>query len=281
MSLEGVPVLPEGMATAQSQRWETLLGLLADRDRLSVSDAARELGVSESTIRRDFDLMEQAQLARRTHGGIIASTIAYGLPIKHNHVSSEIRRIGEAAATLVLERFGPKPTIGVNGGATTTSVVDFLGRATELPPRKGAGLDEPSLTVVSDALNIAMALVLRPQVRIVSLGGVVRSQSFELTGPMATDMLRSLWIECMVLGFEGIDPSFGPTCRDVEEAAVTGTMIQRAESLIAVGASNKIGVRSSARICGIRRVDTLVTDKGITSEQLAALEAAKVEVVAV
>src|SRR5699024_156162 len=56
----------------KSSRWDHVLTLLATTKRLSVTEVSRTLGVSESTVRRDFMEMERAQLARRTHGGIVA-----------------------------------------------------------------------------------------------------------------------------------------------------------------------------------------------------------------
>lgn len=269
---------PNGTGGSQETRWETLLSILANRERLSVAEAAGELGVSESTIRRDFDLMAERQLAKRTHGGIVAASIAYGLPQRYGSVGAPIQNIGRAAAQLVFERFPRNPIVGINGGTTTTTVAEHLGQASEVEP---GSPEEPRLTVVSSALNVSMELVLRPRVRIVAVGGVVRSQSFELTGSMATTMLSGLWLDCLVLGSDALDSLAGVTCVDADEAAVSATMANHAGTIIAVAAANKIGQRSFARICGLKDVDVLVTDKSINADQLQMLRSHKVEVVAV
>lgn len=270
----------EEVGTAQSSRWERLLALLADQERLSVTEAAATLGVSESTIRRDFDQMAKSRLARRTHGGIVAATVAYNLPSRYTHLTPHMERITHAAAQLLLERFPSTATIGINGGRTTTEFAEEIGRLTDAHTSR-TSRSAPRLTVVSSALNIASALVLRPQIRIVSLGGVVRSRSYELTGPIATEAMSSLWLDCMVLGFVGLDASFGATCSDTDEAAVTRTMIEHSETILAVGTSEKIGKRSFARICKTPAINTLITDKGLNRDQLKLLKSAKVEVIAV
>jgi Transcriptional regulators of sugar metabolism len=271
--------IPDGIGAAQSMRWERLLALLADRGRLAVAEASRELGVSESTIRRDFDLMHNAQLAKRTHGGIVASSIAYSLPLRYGRMDPDIFGIGEAAAAYVLDKYSANPTVGINGGTTATAVAEHLGRLIDPAPNGPA--DEVRLTVVASALNIANTLVLRPQIRIVSLGGVVRSRSYELTGPIATESMNGLWLDCMILGFVGLDAIAGATCEDTDEAAVTRTMVEHAGTVIAVGASKKIGERSFAKICSLRDIDVLITDKGIGNEEKSMLAATNINVITV
>ena len=67
----------------RSRRWQLLLNLLAERGRLSVADAADALGVSAATVRRDFAALADQQLATRTHGGVVATSIAYDLPARY------------------------------------------------------------------------------------------------------------------------------------------------------------------------------------------------------
>lgn len=227
-----------------------------------------------------FDQMAQSQLAQCTHGGIVAATVAYSLPSRYTHLDPQVQNIAQNAAEILLEKFPNNPTIGINGGRTTTIVAEELGRRTDIHTT-GTSVEEPRLTIVSSALNIAHTLVLRPQIRIVSLGGVVRRRSYELTGPIATEAMSSLWLDCMVLGFVGLDTSFGATCTDTDEAAVTHTMIEHAQTVVAVGASEKIGRRAFARICETPAIETLITDSGINRDQLQLLKSAKVDVITV
>jgi DeoR family transcriptional regulator of aga operon len=67
----------------RAQRWSALLALLGDRGRLSVAEAAVTLAVSEATIRRDFAALADRQLATRTHGGVVATGVAYDLPARY------------------------------------------------------------------------------------------------------------------------------------------------------------------------------------------------------
>lgn len=268
-------------ALGKSVRWERMLALLADRRRLSVTEVSEQFGISESTVRRDFDQMADRRLAHRTHGGIVAASIAYGLPGRYGHQVDDRQELAEAAARLVAERHTGHPVIGFNGGRTTTLAAQALGELSDQGSEQAAQHGEPVYTVVTSALNIAADLVLRPQVRTVCLGGTARAQSYELTGPLAVNMARSLWLDVLVLGMVGIDHVAGLTCSDADEAGVTTTLVEHSREVIAVGTSDKLGVRAFAQICPLSSITTFVTDAGATMDQLAPLRDAGIEVVVV
>ncbi|MFD6091551.1 DeoR/GlpR family DNA-binding transcription regulator [Oerskovia sp. NPDC060338] len=278
--LGGAAAEPSG-GLSKSVRWERMLALLADRRRLSVTEVAELFGTSESTVRRDFDQMADRQLAHRTHGGIVAASVAYGLPGRYGKQLDDRQRLAEAAAHLVTQRHADQAVIGFNGGRTTTLVAKALGELSDQGSEHAARNGEHVYTIVTSALNIAAELVLRPQLRTVCLGGTARAQSYELTGPMAVSMARTLWLDVLVLGMVGIDAQAGLTCGDPDEAGVTSALVEHSRHVIAVGTSDKVGERSFAQICDISRITTLVTDSGATEEQLAPLRDAGVEVIVV
>ena len=163
----------------RAPRWSQLLQLLAERGRLSVAEVCGELGVSEATVRRDFNELAAQQLATRTHGGVLATAVAYDLPARYKSASQDgaKQQIAVAAADLV----EPGTVVGLNGGTTTSAVARELASRPEIA---ASGL-RPAVTVVTNALNIATEMVLRPAVRCIGLGGVARSESYEQTGPIA------------------------------------------------------------------------------------------------
>lgn len=255
-------------------RMRTLLDLLAQQGRLTVTDATAALGVSEATIRRDFTALASQQLATRTHGGVVASSVAYDLPVRYRNAGSdEKERIAEYAAQLV----SPGQVVGFNGGTTTS------GAARKLAARKDlANMSEnPTMTIVTNALNIATEMVLRPHIRTVSLGGVARPQSYEVVGPLAHLVLRELWLDHLLLGVDGFDVASGASCFHEGEASINALMVERAKEVTVVAAADKLGRRSFARICDTGAVRRLVTDVGAAPDIVADFRAHGVEVVVV
>ncbi|MER8015058.1 DeoR/GlpR family DNA-binding transcription regulator [Streptomyces griseoluteus] len=258
---------------ARDTRWQALLELLAERGRLEVEEAAAELAVSAATIRRDLDGLAGQRMLVRTRGGAVAHGVSYELPLRYKTArhASEKQRIAAAVADLV----APGEAVGLTGGTTTTEVA----RALALRPDLAAG--SPALTVVTNALNIAGELAVRPQFKIVVTGGVARPQSFELVGPLADGVLGGVTLDVAVLGVGAFDPVHGAAAHDESEAAVNRLLCERAERVVVAADSSKLLRRAFARICGPEPVDTLVTDASVAPETVRRFEEAGVRVLAV
>ncbi|HEY8474572.1 MAG TPA: DeoR/GlpR family DNA-binding transcription regulator [Natronosporangium sp.] len=254
-------------------RWNALVELLARQGQLTVEEAAERLGVSQATIRRDFEQLAEQELITRTRGGAVASGVAYDLPLpyKTGRHSAEKQRIGKTAATLV----EPGMVVALNGGTTTTEVARALATRPELA---GTG-DSAQLTVVTNALNIANELLVRSRMKIVVAGGVVRPQSYELVGPLGGALLQEVAVDLALLGVDGFDVALGPAAHHEGEAAMTRLMVERARRVAIVADASKLGRHAFARICPTERVDTLVTDAGAEPATVAGFEAAGVRVI--
>ena len=153
----------------RQQRFSAILERLAHGGSVEVAELADEINVTPATIRRDLAMLEQQRLLARTHGGAVAHAVSYELPLRYRGVRrvEEKRRIAREAASRVSEGMA----VGLTGGTTATEVARAL-----------AGRD--GLTIVTNALNIASELAVRPNLKLVVTGGVVRSNSYELSGPL-------------------------------------------------------------------------------------------------
>ncbi|MFJ5833662.1 DeoR/GlpR family DNA-binding transcription regulator [Streptomyces sp. NPDC093089] len=265
---------------SKQERWSRLLELLAVEGKLDVEQAAVVVDVSPATIRRDLDELAEQRLLVRTRGGAIAHGVSYELPLRYksSRRASEKQRIARAVADLLTAG----DVIGLNGGTTSTEVARALalqtGGGVGSP---GEGQSGPLYTVVTNALNIAGELAVRPQFKIVVTGGVARPQSYELVGPLAAGVLNEVVLDVAVLGADGVDPKLGVMTHQEEEASISRLFAERARRVVLVADSSKMGKRAFARICGLDRVDTLVTDSGIAPDAVARLTEAGIEVITV
>jgi DeoR family transcriptional regulator, aga operon transcriptional repressor len=255
------------------RRWNELLELLATAGQLQVEDAAKALGVSAATVRRDFDELAGQQMLTRIRGGAVAQGVTYDLPLRYKSEKhpSEKQRIAAVAAGLVR----PGQVVGLNGGTTTTEVA----RALATRPDLATGSPGPAVTIVTNALNIATELAVRQHIKIVTTGGVARPQSYELTGPLATGVLEQVALDIAFIGVDGIDAAAGATAHHEGEASINQLMAAHAARVIIVADSSKAGRRAFARICTAREIDTLVTDSAIPEEALNQLKDAGINVI--
>ena len=248
----------------RAERLIAVLDLLAETGQLEVEDIITKLNVSAATARRDLDTLAGQQLLTRTRGGAIGQSVAYDLPIRYKHEqhAPEKLQIAHAASALV-----PRgAVVGLCGGTTSTAIATVLGARADIMEAS----PHANLTVVTNAINIAAQLAMRPQIKTVVTGGVVHSRSYELVGPYSGVVLEKITMDIAFIGVNGIDPLVGATVHDEREAAVNTLMASRATRAVIVADSSKIGRNAFATIGGSRLFGTLITDAGITPDQIAA-----------
>src|SRR6218665_4441 len=250
----------------KTERLSALLNLLAETGRLDVDEVVVRLGVSPATARRDLDTLARQQLLRRTRGGAIAHSVAYELPLRYEnqqHLEPK-HAIAQAASALI-----PRGAIiGLGGGNTTTAIAhELLSRADIMEPSAERGL-----TVVTNAINIAMLLAPRPQIKTVVVGGVINPRSYELTGPLTEVVLRGITLDVAFVGVNGIHPQLGPTSHDEREAAVDSAMAARARTAVLVADSTKMDKTAFAAIGRGGFFSTLIRDAAVTAPQRTACE---------
>jgi DeoR family transcriptional regulator of aga operon len=132
--------------------------------------------------------------------------------------------------------------------------------------------------VVTNALNIASELAVRPHVKIVVTGGVARPASFELSGPLASRILDEITMDLVFLGVDAVDPVHGAYAHHEGEASINRLMTERARRVVVVADSSKLGRHAFARICPTSAIDTLITDSAAPAELATAFEAEGVTV---
>lgn len=257
------------------ERWTRLLAILGEQGTITVAEAAAELGVSAATVRRDLEELSEQQMLTRTRGGAVLSAVAYDLPLRYKsgRRAEEKQRIARAAAALV----PAGAIVGLNGGTTTSEVARELATRADLASHDHG----PALTIVTNAINIANELAVRPHVKIVVTGGVARPNSYELTGPLATDVLRGIALDYAILGVDSVDAEFGAATHDEGEASANRAMAGRAGTVVLVADSSKFGRRAFARVCTMDEVSVLVTDKDAPAETVEQLTALGVDVMQV
>ncbi len=247
----------------KEERFELIRGELAKKGIVDGDELAALLDVSRATIRRDLDSLEEQGLLKRTHGGATAADSEDELPFhsKLAAYSREKRAIGNAAA----ERMPSGAVIGCTGGTTVMSVVKAL---------KGK-----PITVVTNAINVAMELAPWESAQVIVTGGTLRARSYELVGHIADRTLGEFHLDIALLGVDGIDIERGLSTYTIAEAHAAAHYMSQAERVWVVADHSKAGKVAPALIAPISKVHCLVTDPGIDPGLRSRLEAAGLEVV--
>ncbi len=251
-------------------RHERIIELLAKHSTVEVSTLAEALGVSAVTIRADLDALEKRRLIRRIRGGAMAlrpARFERQIDLPSQSFSEEKQRIGALAASMVRDG----ETIILDSGTTTLALARNLSESLT------------DVVVVTNGLDIAIALRAHPGITVIVTGGRVKTggrnlESYSLISPFGTILLREINADTAFLCCAGIDAERGFTNGNWDEAEVKKAMIDAARRVVVVADHAKIGHVGSARIASLDAVEMLVTDSGAPGADIQRLEAAGLRV---
>ncbi len=247
----------------RADRLRRILELVDTEATSSVDELAEALAVSSATVRRDLAQLDSQGLVVRSHGGAMRVDRGYELPVRYRETDRAVekKRIAAVAATLADDG----AVVGITGGTTTMEVARAL-------------VDRHGLTVVTNALNIAAELALRPNLRLVVTGGIARPASFELVGPVAERTIEEFNIDIAFVGVDGVNVRAGCTTHNDWESLTNAALVRRAGRVVVVADRTKLGQVKFARICDISAVDVLITDAAADRTEVDAISAARVDV---
>lgn len=257
------------------ERLSALLELVLKSEHVHIDEIVRDLGVSPATARRDLDELAQQQLITRTRGGASPHTASSDLPLRYKTTrqAEQKQRIAKAAAALVK----PGDIVALNGGTTTTEVA----REIAITPALQEVADGEHVVVVTNAVNIANELTVRPHLRVVVTGGVARALSYELTGPLSTLLLAKISVNTLFLGVDALSATVGASAHNEDEAATNAALVKHAARVVVVADSTKFSRTAFARICPAQDINLLITDSGADPAVVRDFEEAGIEVLLV
>ncbi len=232
-----------------NQRRDKILDLIKEDGAAKVLDLARLFKVTEVTVRQDLEKLEKGGLIIREHGGAYLKNV--GDQVKtFSPANQENMDKKEAIALKCLEFIEPGDTIILDSGSTTTEVAKKL---------KGM----KNLTVITNALNIALMLGAEPGIEVIVTGGEFKPPTLSLTGQKAADFFKGIHVQKLFLATAGISLKAGLTYPSISDIVVKKAMIDTAETTYLIADSTKIGKASFASLGALSLIDFIITDAGI------------------
>jgi DeoR/GlpR family transcriptional regulator of sugar metabolism len=241
------------------QRQTYILERVREDGAVRVAELARDLNVSDMTVRRDLELLHQQGLLEKVHGGATVSSgsslFEPGFVVKSELQLAEKDAIAAAASELVATGMA----IALSAGTTTYALARRL-------------TDIEGLTVVTNSVPVADVLYRmgRPDQTIIVTGGV-RTPSDALVGPFAVSALRTIHVDLVFMGVHGMDPHSGFTTPNLLEAETNRALVEAGRRLIVLADHTKWGVVGISSIGRLDQADVLITDSGLGEDACAAL----------
>jgi len=241
------------------QRQALILDRVREVGAVRVADLARELEVSDMTVRRDLEVLHDRGLIEKVHGGATAlsglASYEPGFVAKSSLQQAEKAAIAAAAAAMV----EPGMSIAISAGTTTHELAAKVA-------------DIPGVTIVTNSVRVADVLYRagRRDQTVILTGGV-RTRSEALVGPFAVAQLRSVHLDMVFMGVHGMDARAGFTCPNLNEAETERSMIEAGRELVVLADHTKWGVVGIASIARLDQAHALVTDAGLDDPAVAVL----------
>lgn len=231
------------MKSLQKERIDLIYKLTEEKTYVKYSDIAKNLNISEATIRRDVKKMETLGLINIISGGIEIrnnnNDIEYNLRIKKN--LNQKKSIAKNASKYI----NRNETIFLDAGTTTFELIPYL--------------KNMNITVITNAITHIEALI-DNNINFILLGGKVKEITKAIIGTYAIKQLEHFNFDKCFLGSNGVDDKFGFSTPDIEEALIKEAVCNRSKQKFILADKSKIGLITNASFANLKDC-TLITEE--------------------
>ncbi len=220
------------------------------RGTSSIEALVQATGASVATVRRDLAALEQQGVVSRTHGG---ARIASGAHVEVEFTTRERHKLAQkrAIAGAAFELLRPQTVVFLDAGTTVLQLAHRL-RVSPVP-----------LSVFTNGLLVAKALMGVPKLRVTMLGGQLRSENASLVGPAAEAMLDGLWFDRLFLGASAIGDDHAIYSVDAAEASLNARMMARSAAVTVLADASKFGQRTTYMVSPLTAATAVISDEAL------------------
>lgn len=228
-----------------AERYEFIVQLVNERGSIRVSELSELCDVTEETIRRDLDRLEQAGRLRRSHGGAVSVKEQTEIPYFEREVTfaDEKRKIAQAA----VERIAPGQRILLDASSSAWYMAAIL---PDIP-----------LTVLTNSIKVATELASKEKIEVISTGGILAARSLSFVGPLAERSLDAYHVDTLFFSCKGVHLERGISESNEWQARIKQKMIGTADRVVLLADWSKFGVQALTQVAALGEVHEIVTDQ--------------------
>lgn len=248
-----------------NQRRDKIMDLLREDGSGKVANLAKLFKVTEVTIRQDLEKLEKEGLIVREHGGAFLKNVedqVKNFSLVHRENMDKKTVIADKCLDLIEEG----DTIILDSGTTTTEIAKGM-----------RGMK--NITVITNALNIAIMLGAESGIEVIVTGGEFKPPTLSLTGQKAADFFHGLNVQKLFLATAGISLKAGLTYPSISDIVVKKAMIDAADITYLVADSSKIGKSALASLGALSVIDYIITDEGIQNHHRKVFDEHEIELI--
>ncbi|MBK1813851.1 DeoR/GlpR transcriptional regulator [Clostridium sp. YIM B02505] len=234
------------------ERQQKILDMLNSESSIKVMDIAVLLNVSESTIRRDLQELEEKKLLMRTHGGAVGinnrTSFEPSFTDKQDEQIDQKHNIAEVASEMIEDG----DTIILDSGTTTLEIAKRINKR--------------DITVITNSIDIAAELSEKEGIEIIVTGGSLRLNTRAMVGHLTESVIKNFRVDKAFIGANGVSIEDGITTPNFIEAQTKKSMINYASKVIIVADSSKFNNVSFSVICPVKAASMIITSKDIEED---------------
>lgn len=234
------------------ERRREITAKLTAEGKVIVSELAREFGVTEETIRRDLERLDNDGIASKTYGGAVArnaSTLDLPYNVRESVNVEEKQNIAEKLAALITD--GER--IMLDSSSTALYIVKKL-------------KDKKNLTIITNSVKILLEIADKTDWTVLSTGGVLKKGGLSLMGSSAEKMVNSYHVDTAICSCKGVDMLIGVMDSNENDSLIKQAMIGSADRRILALDTEKFDKKSFVRVCDLSDIDVIVSNEEPTDK---------------
>jgi DeoR/GlpR family transcriptional regulator of sugar metabolism len=254
-----------------AERRSQIAQMVLESGKVFVAALVEQFQVTETSIRRDLDILEKSGRLRRVHGGAIpipgsSRTDSFAEKMELHIKAKE--RIGKVAAELIR----PKDILLLDSGTTTLQVIRHIPSAL-----RSSNL----ITLVTNSQPIAQEVLTWPSPNLTILGGLYLPDYQATVGPQTLAQLQEMRASKVFLGTDGLTLQSGATTANILMAEVDRKMVEHSQQVILVTDSSKLGRVGFVPVNPVNALHMIITDTNAPPDMVESIRAMGVEVLLV
>lgn len=244
-----------------TDRQTKILQIVNEQNKVEVTSLSELLNVSQVTIRKDLDVLEERGLLIREHGYAAvrnSDDITNRLAVRYDVKL----RIARAAAGIVANG----ETVMIESGSSCALLAEQLAN------------EKRDVTIITNSAFIANHIRESAIGKVILLGGDYQRESQVMVGPMVRKCAREFFVDKLFMGTDGFIPQAGFTCGDMMRAEAMKIMAESSRNTIILTDSSKFAQQGVVLQSRFENINMVFTDSGIPESAKDIMERYKIDV---
>ncbi|MDO4975734.1 MAG: DeoR/GlpR family DNA-binding transcription regulator [Eubacteriales bacterium] len=234
-----------------TDRQSKIVKIVNQHQKIEVSKLSDLLGVSQVTIRKDLDFLEEEGLLAREHG--------YALIKNANDINTRLTvnyDVKLDIATKAAEMVQNGETVMLESGSTCALLAEQLAKL------------KKDVTIITNSAYIAIRIKDLPIRKVILLGGEYQKEYQGMVGPLIRKCAKEFYVDKFFVGTDGFIPDVGFTCDDLMRVETMRYMAGSANRMIILADSTKFEQKGVVIQSTFNEIDTVCTNSATSDTAL-------------